>query len=431
MSRSHTRSSSPEQRRRAHGVPVMGAVAAAAVAVILAACGGGGGSSADDSAGGGGNTPAATTSYTTGAISGFGSVIVNGVRFDDSSAEIEDDRGRSMSTDDLRLGQRVEIEASEVDREAGTGRAARIVVSNALEGPIESIDVAAGTVVVLGQTVSIGDTTVFDDSYAGGLAALQVGDLVEVHGLRDATSGTYTASRIEAAHGGDDYELRGAVADLDTGAMTFTIGDAQVSYAGVADVPASLANGMLVKVHLQATAVNGVWQATELERADQRPDDHDDADIEGLVTAYTSQAAFSVNGIAVDASGAAFEDGTAGLALGAHVEVEGAIVNGVMIATKVEVKTRDGHDDGGSGDDDNGDDSHGGGDDFELHGSISSYDANAMTFTLRGVQVAVDDQTRFEDGSAAALGNGVRVEVEGVLAADGATLLARKIRFED
>ena len=60
----------------------------AAAAALLAGCGGGGDAG---TAPFGTGTAAATSSYAAGAISGFGSVIVNGVRFDNSKAKVSDD----------------------------------------------------------------------------------------------------------------------------------------------------------------------------------------------------------------------------------------------------------------------------------------------------------------------------------------------------
>ena len=75
--------------------------AASWVAVaLLSACGGGGGGSASvssDPAGGSG-------AYSMGAISGFGSIIVNGVRHDDKSARVFDDDGAARRSDELKLG---------------------------------------------------------------------------------------------------------------------------------------------------------------------------------------------------------------------------------------------------------------------------------------------------------------------------------------
>jgi hypothetical protein len=74
--------------------------ASLAVALMLTACGGGGNDAAPSN---GANTELVSE----GVISGFGSVIVNGVRFDDSKAKVEDEdeeENSARSKDDLRLG---------------------------------------------------------------------------------------------------------------------------------------------------------------------------------------------------------------------------------------------------------------------------------------------------------------------------------------
>ena len=78
------------------------------LALALVACGGG-----VDSGGTG-----ATSSYASGPITGFGSVIVNGVRFDDSLASISDDDGTLRQRGDLRLGMSVEIRGSAISTDA-------------------------------------------------------------------------------------------------------------------------------------------------------------------------------------------------------------------------------------------------------------------------------------------------------------------------
>ena len=122
----------------------------------------------------------------------------------------------------------------------------------------------------------------------------------------------------------------------------------------------------------------------------------------------------------VDASQARFDDGTAGLGLGVRVEVEGAIVDGVLVATKVEIK--DGRR-GGRDDDDDGD--------VEIKGRIDSVDATAQTLVVRGVTVSFAGDVQYVDGTAADLVPGRKVEVHGVLAADGVTVNATRIELDD
>jgi hypothetical protein len=141
-----------------------------------------------------------------------------------------------------------------------------------------------------------------------------------------------------------------------------------------------------------------------------------EVELKGTITAFTSQTSFSVNGIPVDASHAEFKDGTAGLALGAKVEVKGSASNGVVIATRVSVEDEEEH--------------HAEG--FELHGAITSIDTVAKTFVLREVKVSyAASGIEYRKGSEAQLAVGVQLEVKGRLSADGTMLLAERISFGD
>lgn len=380
---------------------------AASGALLLAACGGGGG----------GEPPRAqVSSFTSGAITGFGSVIVNGVRFEDDAAELVDEDGDRLGRDDLALGQQVEIEASSIDRRSGQGVATRIRVGSELVGPVAAVDPASQTLVVLGQTVVVDAGTVFDDDLSGGFAALSVGRVLEVHAQLDVAGGVYRATRIEPEDSPSAFKLRGLVEALDTAARSFRIGGATINYTGATEVTPTLANGVRVRVRLQTAEVAGQWMATRVTTGDLSHGDHDEAEVEGLITAWTSATAFSVNGLPVDASQATFRDGQAGVVLGARVEVEGAIVNGVLVARQVHLEDED-------------DDDHEG--EYELHGAITALDTQARTFLLRGVTVAYTDSTVFEDMSVADLAAGLEVEVKGPLSPDGTRVDAIRIERED
>jgi len=139
--------------------------------------------------------------------------------------------------------------------------------------------------------------------------------------------------------------------------------------------------------------------------------------VQGTITTFTSTTSFSVNGLPVDATNAQFPDGTAGIVLGAMVEVEGAVANGVLVATKVELEDMHQNDDRNKN---------------ELHGPISNLDTTAKTFVVRGVTVNyVSGTTVFKDGVEADLANGKQVEVKGVLSADGTSVQAQVIEFEN
>ncbi|MFZ4761036.1 MAG: DUF5666 domain-containing protein, partial [Burkholderiaceae bacterium] len=172
---------------------------AAGTAVTLAACGGGGDT--------GSTTPSTTPSTTapasasstgaliaTGTITGFGSVIVDGVKYDDSAAtvKVEDDASspRSVTLSELKLGMQVEVKADD------SGKAGTVTISSEVYGRITAL--RADGFVVAGQTVKVSTDTATPTVFEGvsGLSGLALNDFVEVHGKRDA-DGAIVASRIE------------------------------------------------------------------------------------------------------------------------------------------------------------------------------------------------------------------------------------------
>jgi hypothetical protein len=279
-------------------------------------------------------------------------------------------------------------------------------------GPVGASDPVARTLTVLGQTIDIAATTVFDDALAGGQAALAIGDVVEVYASIDAATGHYLATRVERKSGVAAFVLRGIVGGLDATARAFSIGATRISYAGVA-APPTLANGSFVRVALAlAPGAGGVWSAIAIGDRTPALDDRDEAKVEGLVSALTSTTQFSVDGTPVDARAAQFPDGTAGLAVGRRVEVEGAARSGVLVATRVRLPS----------------DSQGGGD-FDVRGAIASLDIVAKTFVVRNVVVSFSGAVDFRNGTALDLAPGIEVEARGMLTADGTRLQATRIDF--
>ena len=382
-------------------------ICAAFAAAALAACGGGGDSPSAPS------TATPSSVYAAGPITGFGSVIVNGVRFDDSAAAITDDDGRTLAESELHLGMQVECEGGRGGDDAhGVARA--IHVHSALVGPVTAIDTTAGTLTVLGQTVAIDAQTAFDTALANGLASVAAGAVVQVHGQFDAASQSYLATRVELDAGATHYKIRGTITALDTTARTLSIGATAVDFSTAAGVPADLAVGRLVAIRLATTPVDGVWTATAIGDGRRLVHDHDEAHLRGVISAFTSVTQFSVDGNPVDASGAAFPEGQAGIVLGATVEVEGQLVDGVVVARVVGVDDEHKHD----------------GSRVELHGTISALDATAQTFVVRGVTVSYAGAVDFHDGNAATLANGLFVEVRGGFSADGTVVDATRIELK-
>lgn len=392
---------------------LLGAVAA----LLVAACGGGGGGSGGDDATGGIDRGGVTIAQ--GTISGFGSVIVNGVRYSTSGATITvDDQPGTES--DLRVGQVVRVEGT-VDAGGTTGTARSIRYDDEVEGPVQSIDLAAARFVVLGQTVQVGAGTSFDDSIVPrSLDGLQVGDRVEVSGLV-GSDGVIAATRVELKTGTAPFEVKGTVASVDTAARRFRINQLQVDYATATltgFTTGQPANGDLVETR-GALNGSGVLVATSVERRSAslsgRPDD--EADLEGLITRFVSATDFDVAGQRVTTTGTTrYEGGTAaGLALNVAVEVEGGFdATGRIVATEVQFRPQG---------------------DVELSAPVDSISLATSSLVVLGVTVRTTSLTRFEDQSdadverfgLADLGVGDYVEIRAYDDGNGlvATLLER------
>ena len=380
------------------------------IAAFVAGCGGG-----VDS----GGTGSPASAFASGPITGFGSIIVDGVHFDDRVATVSDLDGNLRSRDDLRLGMTADVRGSALGVDADgndVSTATSIVFGSEIRGPVSASNLAARTLTALGQTIDIATTTVFDAGLVGGQAALAVGDVVEVYGHDDVATGHYAATRVERKAAVATFALRGLVSALDTATKTFSIGAARISYAGLSPggIPATLANDRFFRVLLGLAPVAGTWNAVGISDGSPVIDNRQEARLKGLVSAFTSNAQFSVNGTPVDARAALFPNGTAGLGLGTRVEVQGSTTEGVLVASSVKVVNDD----------------QTGGQDFDVRGDITALDATAKTFVVHDVTVSYSGTVDFRDGSASDLALGRQVEARGMLSVDGTLLQASRIDFK-
>ena len=403
----------------------MGLLSILGGAMTLAGCGGGGSGDTGQVAGvSSGGTGAAAVAQ--GSITGFGSIILNsnGIRIDDSQASVRDDDGNDLRGK-LKLGMAVTVIGTTL---FGAGASAStILVGGELVGRVAGApNVSAKTFVVLGQTVKVSGSTVFDLSLPNGFASLGNDTVVEVHGAYDPATNSITASYVERKTSPALFRIAGLVSNVDLVARKFSIGSTLINYSGASDVRVTPVNGALIRVRLNAvlppTAVPLEWTATRVRPPESLGDSVSNngqssskAEIEGNITAFTSATRFTVNGTLVDATAAQFPKGTAGLALGVRVEVKGQLSAGVLIAERVKIENSNDLDER----------------EFELNGSVSN--VTASSFDLRGVKVNYSASTEFRKGTVANLVNGAKVEVKGVAASSASSntgLNATRISFE-
>lgn len=201
------------------------------LSTVLVACGGDDETVAGiDSRG----TPVAVVSK--GTITGFGSIIVNGVRFDTANASIDID-GNPGTQSDLKVGHVVVVRGT-INDDGTDAVADAVSFDDLVEGPISAIDTTAGTITVLGQLIVINDDTSFDnDILPASIDGLDINDTVEVSGFILA-DGSISATRIERKSAGSEFEVTGHVSNLT--ATTFQINDLTVDFsaAQLDDFPA-------------------------------------------------------------------------------------------------------------------------------------------------------------------------------------------------
>lgn len=383
---------------------LLGAILGAVI--VIAACGGGSNSAG---VGSGGTGAFSVTAYSEGTITGFGSVIVNGLRYDDGLAVVRDEEGlRSRS--DLKLGMVVAVDGK-VDSN-NSASASVIRYDSALLGPVKTVSLGSKTFTVMGQTVYLDNSTVLDASLAQGLASISSNDVVEVHGFLNAATNQLQATLVERKTSVSKYKISGLVQNQQVSAKTFMIGNEKFSYAE-ANLE-SIANGNLVKLRLQPRAPTGTepWVVAAFSTQERSSASQERAEIEGLVTQVNSATQFSVSNILVDTRNASFPNGNSAITItiGMRIKAKGKLLDGILTATEVKAESRSSKD-------------------IELKGTVSDLNTVSKTFTVRGVSVNYSPPVEYEKGTEASLATGVAVEVEGNLIAGTSTVKANNIKF--
>jgi hypothetical protein len=392
-------------------------LSAACAGVILAACGGGGGSATAPA-------PAAPapvilgTSTVSGTVTGFGSLIIDGVRIDDKNvAAGKEGPDGNVSSVELKLGQHVDVEHD------GNLVATKIRVNAEVEGNVTAIDPVAKTLSVLGQTISIntdatlGPVTVFEAPYTK-LDDVKVADAIEIHGLiKVDTAGklvSLQATRIEKKGVDTTDRVNGIIFDMVASAHTFKVGNLLIDYSSATLLPAGavLANGSEVTGAIPAgTVEKGIAvKASAIKVKDRKAESQGkQVELGGPVSAFdTAAKILTVNGVKVDVSAVTFEQSNKGLVdlkPGAYIVVKGVYgTDNVLKAATVAIRGIDQEK----------------GNDVELHGTIVDFKSIA-DFKVRGV--TIDATGAVIDTASCAgitqLGNDLQVAVKGSLSATG------------
>ncbi|RLA03980.1 MAG: hypothetical protein DRQ45_01795 [Gammaproteobacteria bacterium] len=402
----------------------------------LTACGGGSGDSDSTNT----STGTSGSTITSGVVTGFGSIFVDGVEFETDSSSFSLDDGDDGPEDEegLAVGMVVTVTGT-VNADGVTGTADHIEFDDELEGIVNASNVGTegtGTMTIMGQTVVISTTTIFESDVAGitGADLVVAGNVVEVSGFSSG-DGTVYATRIEvklAAHSGEEIEVKGIITNLtDT---TFDLGELTVNFSTAMfddDIPDStLSEGLYIEVKSIAGFVNGDLIASEIEMEgngdmDLDGDEGDEIELNGIVTAVNSDTAFEIGGhTVIITKSTEFEHGNAGdINIGVSLEVEGGLnAGGELVADEIELSIHD---------------------DIEMEGNLEDINNPPGTVTLLGKTIHITASTLLLDEQDEAglvpvhffglddLNSGDYVEIDAYLEADSGKLIAIKLERDD
>jgi hypothetical protein len=177
---------------------------------------------------------------------------------------------------------------------------------------------------------------------------------------------------------------------------------------------ATLTVGKFIRVTLDPSPMGNVWNALTLVPGNIQWPDRPDVRVVGRISGWTSSAQFILDGTSVDASGASFPAGVAGVVLGARVAVTGSTGAGVLNASTVTVK----------GDETLANST------FEVHGAITSLDTSSGILKVRGITVNYTSQVQFSGGVIGELAVGRLIDVIGTLDNNRTSIDAQMIGFE-
>lgn len=361
------------------------------------------------------------TGISSGTITGFGSVFVNGVKFNTDNATVSRSDDTVNDVRELEIGMVVRVQGDIQNRIASS-----VSFEEDVKGPADGL-ATAGTFSVMGQTIITDAATVFNNT---SLSTIAAGDILEISGLRNADDDVLASFVEKKVNPADvkSYSLIGNVRNLDTNARTFNIDDLTIDYnnANVNDLAAGQpVEGQLVEVKDDIkTYVPASLSliATKIEPQSRLGDDGiagTEVEIESIVTQVISTSEFKMGDLLVQISPSTrFLFGTAeNIISGVHLEVEGILdESDVIQASKIKFEDND----------------------ARIQARVDAGGVNTAdnTVTLLGITVNISSTTDMQDKrgqtpafSLADIGDDDYLEIRGYIGANQ-TFIASELRRE-
>jgi hypothetical protein len=404
-------------------------IAVLAATSLLSGCGGGSGGTTDLASAV--SIVSSSALPVAGTVSGLGSVVVNGVRYETIGANVVDSDDRRTINSPIGIGMIVSLETSNTNAAA----ASFIQIQKGIRGTTASVNAAQNTLTVAGLpvTVDAGTLIIRANGTVGNFAEL-ANNSIEVYGLPQ-TDGNFKATRIEIESSPSFVQLAGVISQLNTTNATFALGSGAnlvtISY-GTSTPATGLANGVVVSVHTNTVSSATQYAATQIYLRASNASvfteyvtkytgtsgiHNETNELYGMVSGLTSLSTgcqLQVQGLAVSVASTALCNS---IQNGDYVEVKGLLSNGSFAAYRIEFRTSGGDRNLGGYSDDSNDDDH---DDlkysrliststgtgtytpvyssessssYEIYGTLNNCVGSSCTMNSNGVVITMDIST--------------------------------------
>lgn len=369
--------------------------------LLLASCGGDGGNQTASNGGVG----SGGTGSTAGTVTGFGSLILDGVSYSSNTGtyyqESDNSESAVASPTAANLGDQVEVTLD------AKGNPINVHIIPQIVGVVTAVSsnsiVVNGVSVQINTDASLGPVTYYTGF--NGLSDITVGTKVEVHGVY--TEDQNGAGYVQATRIGQllvtalPWRSVGVVSAYDAKLNRFKMGGNWVQLTSGTQLSpqnTALGNGELVNVWSNLPVVGNAVTAGSV-RIRSLTGAGNDVHLSGLVYRLQGQGQFYLSGIAIDLSQISADQIPQNLSNGLYVTVEGQPdkTGGALVASRLSPYQSQVEEP-------------------ELKGTITNF-IGSSSFTVRGVAVDASQAT-FVGGATNNLGNGVYVVISGTVSAN-------------
>jgi hypothetical protein len=281
------------------------------------------------------------TGIAIGRINAFGSIIVNGIKFNTDNATFIRDNHTVSNQTAYSVGERVTITGL-INSQNNTGTATRVVFSDLLEGPVTHKPALLATnIEVMGQTIHTNNLTVLHGFSL--LSDLTLADILEVSGFVDANGIIQASSITLKKEALTTFEIKGKINNLEDSKQTFTFNQLIIDFSNssINTANGSLSEKQTVIVTGQTLFNDTLFATTITEEIASTLVLGIKVEVEGVITRFNSATDFDINNQRVTTTvETVFKDGAIDdLDLNVEIEVEGiGNENGILVARSIELK---------------------------------------------------------------------------------------------